>query len=102
MLKFDIDRLREEFSIIEKNNIEHIRTHEDRIRNNEFLITEMEKKHAANTDRIVAENQFRVKEMVRDWESRCRLLEERVRIVETEGIELEIELKRVSENKIAL
>jgi len=42
------------------------------------------------------------KEMVRDWESRCRLLEERVRIVETEGIELEIELKRVSENKIGL
>jgi phage baseplate assembly protein W len=40
--------------------------------------------------------------MVRDWESRCRLLEERVRIVETEGIELEIELKRVSENKIGL
>lgn len=33
MLKFDIDRLREEFAIIEKNNIEHVRTHEERIRN---------------------------------------------------------------------
>lgn len=64
MIKFDIDRLREEFAIIEKNNIEHIRTHEERIRNNEFLITEMEKKHAANTDRIVSENNFRVKVLI--------------------------------------
>lgn len=40
--------------------------------------------------------------MVRDWEGRCRLLEERVRLVESEGIELEIELKRVSEKKVDL
>ncbi|EAR96924.1 hypothetical protein TTHERM_00194160 (macronuclear) [Tetrahymena thermophila SB210] len=102
MLKFDIDRLREEFQIIERNNIEHIRTHEERIRNNEFIINEMEKKHATNTDRILQENNFRVKEMARDWESRCRLLEERVRLVENEGIELETELKKISDKKIEM
>jgi hypothetical protein len=41
MLKFDIERLREEFLIIEKNNIEYIKTHEERLRNNDFLIHEM-------------------------------------------------------------
>lgn len=39
-------------------------------------------------------------EMARDWESRCRLLEERVRLVENEGIELEVELKKISEKKV--
>jgi hypothetical protein len=40
--------------------------------------------------------------MVRDWEGRCRLLEERVRIVENEGIELDMELKRISDKKVDL
>lgn len=40
--------------------------------------------------------------MVRDWENRCRLLEERVHVVENEGMELEMELRRVTEKKIDL
>ncbi|EGR28581.1 leucine rich repeat protein [Ichthyophthirius multifiliis] len=102
MLKFDIERLREEFIIIEKNNIEYIKTHEERLRSNDFLIHEMQKKHANNLDKIIQENNFRIRELVRDWEGRCKQLEERVRIVESEGQELELELKRVQEKKLDL
>ena len=42
MMKFDIERLRDEFNIIEKSNTESIRQHEDRIRENQFLMEEMD------------------------------------------------------------
>lgn len=45
MIKFDIDRLRDEFNIVDKSNVEQIRLHEDRIRNNQIVIEEMDKKH---------------------------------------------------------
>ena len=44
-MKYDIQRLRDEFGIIEKANTEHVRSHEERIRSNEVLLEEMEKKH---------------------------------------------------------
>ena len=97
MIKFDIDRLREEYSILDKNNLENIRAHEERIRNNEILIDEMEKKHRANSEHILYENNYRVKELVRDWENRCRTLEERARSLEMENNDLESDLKRIGE-----
>lgn len=100
MIKFDIDRLRDEYSIVDKNNIENIRTHEDRIRNNEILIEEMEKKHRSNAEHILYENNYRVKELVRDWENRCRGLEERSRNLELENGDLETELKRIGERSV--
>ncbi len=43
-MRFDIDRLRDEFSIIEKSNTEQVRQYEDRIRSNQLLMEEMVKK----------------------------------------------------------
>jgi predicted nuclease with TOPRIM domain len=41
-----------------------------------------------------------VKEINRDWESRCRALEERTKIFDIEKSKLEDELKRVTERQV--
>ncbi len=53
MMKFDVDRLRDEFNIIEKSNLEQIRQHEERIRNNAYLMEEMEKRHKLNVEKLL-------------------------------------------------
>jgi len=53
MMKFDVERLRDEFNIIEKSNTESIRQHEDRIRENQFLMEEMDKKHRITAERLL-------------------------------------------------
>lgn len=70
---------------------------EDKIRTNEFILTELEKKHRSNLDRTLNENNFRVRELVRDWENRCRAIEERARVLENENRILEEELRQMGE-----
>lgn len=41
MMVFDVDRLKNEFTLIEKSNKEQIKGHEDRITKNKNLIYEM-------------------------------------------------------------
>ena len=52
------------------------------MRSNEFVLAELEKKHRANLDRVLGENNFRVRDMNRDWEARCRNVEDRARLLE--------------------
>lgn len=47
-----------------------IKSMEEKIRSNEFILVELEKKHRNNLDRILNENNFRVKDLIRDWENR--------------------------------
>lgn len=70
-----------------------MRAMEEKIRTNEFVLGEMEKKHRSNLDRVLSENNFRVRELVRDWEGRCRGVEERGRVLEGENRILEEELR---------
>lgn len=100
MMKFDIDRLRDEFNIVDRSNVEQIRLHEDRIRNNQLIIEEMEKKHKQNIDKAILENNQRIKEQTRDWEIRCKTLEERIKVMDQERLALEDELKRVQEKSV--
>lgn len=44
----------------------------------------MEKKHRMNCERMLTENNYRIKELARDWEARCRNLEERIKAAELE------------------
>lgn len=44
----------------------------------------MEKKHKLTAERLLQENNYRVKEMNRDWEARCRALDERAKAMEIE------------------
>jgi hypothetical protein len=39
----------------------------------------LEKKHRTNLDRALNENNFRARDLVRDWENRCRAVEDRSR-----------------------
>lgn len=50
---FDIDRLKNEFSLLEKSNKSQSKTHEDRISKNKNLIYEMEKKHKLNCEQLL-------------------------------------------------
>lgn len=52
---------------------------EEKIRQNEFILNELEKKHRTNLDRALNENNFRARDLVRDWENRCRAVEDRSR-----------------------
>ena len=63
---------------------------------------EMEKKHKLNIERSMQENNYRVKELNRDWESRSRALEERLRTMDYEKDGLEDELKRLGEKSVDL
>ncbi|KRX05085.1 hypothetical protein PPERSA_06719 [Pseudocohnilembus persalinus] len=102
MMKFDIERLRDEFNIIEKSNIDQIRGYEDRIKQNKYLLEEMEKKHKLNCEKMLQENNYRVKELARDWEARCRAVEERIKAAEIEKNQQEEELRRIEEKSVDL
>lgn len=67
------------------------------MRTNEYLLVELEKKHRTNLDKVLNENNFRVRDLVRDWENRCRAVEERGRILENENRLLEEELRTLGE-----
>lgn len=56
----------------------------------------MEKKHKITLEKLNQDNNYRAKELNRDWESRVRSLEERIRMMEMEGRELESELQKVN------
>ena len=70
---------------------------DDKVRANEYLLTELEKKHRTNLDRALNENNFRVRDLVRDWENRCRAIEERARVLENENRLLDDELRALGE-----
>lgn len=53
-------------------------------------------------EKIQQDGNFRAKELNRDWESRLRALEERVRAMDMEGQQLEDELKKVDERNVDL
>lgn len=74
-----------------------MRSLEDKIRSNEYLLVELEKKHRTNLDRVLNENNFRVRDLVRDWENRCRAVEERARVLENENRLLDEELRTLGE-----
>ena len=46
-----------------------------------------------NVDRIINENNFRVRDLVRDWENRINAVKERSRMLEFENQGLEDEFK---------
>lgn len=102
LLKFELERMRDEYAMMDRNNIESIRTHEERMKNNEFQLSELEKQHKTNIDRLINENNYRVKEIVRDWEQRCRALEDRSRLLDLETHDLEQELTKISERSADL
>lgn len=65
--------------MMERQQDDVVRSMEEKIRNNEFILNELEKKHRSNLDRALNENNFRIRDLVRDWENRCRAIEERSR-----------------------
>jgi len=66
MMKFDIDRMHDEFHVIEKSNIDNVRVNEDRVRSNDQLLTDMEHAHSINCQKIMEEHNSRAKEIVRE------------------------------------
>lgn len=75
---------------------------EDKIRQGEHLLTELEKKHQGNVERILSENNFRVRELVRDWENRIQAVSERSRMLDQENKGLEDEFRSLSERFVQL
>lgn len=72
------------------------------MRSNEYILTELEKKHRTNLDRVLNENNFRVRDLTRDWENRCRAVDERARALENENRILEDELRQLGERQVQL
>lgn len=66
------------------------------------MLVELEKKHRTSLDKALSENNFRVRELVRDWEGRCRAVEERGRQLEAENRLLEEELRTLGERQVQL
>ena len=62
-------------------------------------MSELEKKHRANLERLSQENLFRLRELQRDWEQRCRILSERTKQLQSENDTLEQELRHLAESQ---
>ncbi|KAM3133019.1 hypothetical protein pb186bvf_014875 [Paramecium bursaria] len=100
--QFQIEKLRDEYQLMERQQDDMVRSMDDKIRQNEFILNELEKKHRANLDRTLNENNFRVRDLVRDWENRCRQVDERSRQLENENRLLEEELRQLQERQVQL
>lgn len=101
-MRFDIERMRDQFGLIQKNNREQIKQQQQRLRNNDALLLELDRKHKANADRVIQEHSLRVKDQSRDWEARFRSLDERMRVLDGQNEELQVELRRVHERSVDL
>ncbi|CAK94313.1 unnamed protein product (macronuclear) [Paramecium tetraurelia] len=99
---YQIEKLRDEYQLMERQQEDVTRSMEEKIRQNEFILNELEKKHRTNLDRALNENNFRARDLVRDWENRCRSVEDRSRQLEQENRILEEELRSLQERQIQL
>ena len=95
--KREINRLQEELKVIQRDNSLGLKLQEERIRKNEMILDELEKNHRHALDKVINDHKTRVREIARQWDERCRALEERIKLYDTASMDTQNELRRQTE-----
>ena len=85
--KREIHRLQEELKIVQRDNGLGLKLQEDRIRTNESILDELEKNHRHALDKVINDHKTRVREIARQWDERCRALEERIKLYDNASMD---------------
>ena len=80
-LKFEVDRTTSEHQQMERDQETHQRVHENKLREANKELADLEGKYEDIEERMQREHDMKMKETAREWENRLRSLEEKIRTV---------------------
>ena len=84
---------------MERDQEVHLRLHEEKLREANKEIQELEHKYEDIEERMQKDHDMKMKEIAREWEARLRSTEEKIRTAQNDNNQLDSEIKKSLEKR---